>query len=168
MFLAVVILALAWGIGKVCSDLQTTNYIVHFLGPHLDTRFLPFLTSLISAGVSFATGSSWATMSLFMPLVIPLAHSLTVNMSPDLQNFFLIATVSSVLAGSIFGDHCSPISDTTILSSLFSGSDQIDHVRTQLPYAIVAGVVAYCVRFACLVGFDFGCDGSRVNRLAFR
>lgn len=145
MFLAVVILALAWSIGKVCADLQTANYIVHFLSPHLDHRLLPFLTSVIAAGVSFATGSSWATMSLVMPLVIPLAHSLTVNMSPESQNFFIVTTVSSVLAGSIFGDHCSPISDTTILSSLFSGSDHIDHVRTQLPYAIAAGVMAWTV-----------------------
>ncbi len=143
MFLAVVILALAWSIGKVCSDLQTAEYLVHFLGPHLDPRWLPFLTSVISAGISFATGSSWATMSLVMPLVIPLVHFKTVNMPSDLQNFFLIATVSSVLAGSIFGDHCSPISDTTILSSLFSGADHIDHVRTQLPYAIVAGIMAW-------------------------
>lgn len=145
MFLAVVILALAWGIGKVCADLQTANYIVHFLGPHLDPRWLPFLTSVISAGVSFATGSSWATMSLVMPLVIPLVHSQTVSMPTELQNFSLVTTISSVLAGSIFGDHCSPISDTTILSSLFSGSDHIDHVRTQLPYAIVAGIVAWTI-----------------------
>lgn len=145
MLLALLILGLAWTIGSVCADLQTANYLVHFLGPHLDPHWLPALTTLIAAGISFATGSSWATMSLVMPLVIPLVYFQTSGMEHHEQTFFLITTISSVLAGATFGDHCSPISDTTVLSSIFSGADHIDHVRTQLPYAIIAGIVAWTV-----------------------
>lgn len=141
MFLAIVILGLAWSIGEVCADLQTANYLVHFLGPHLSPYWIPALTTIISALISFSVGSSWATMSIVMPLVIPLIYFRTIDMGPDTQWFFMIATISSVLAGATFGDHASPISDTTILSSIFAGSDHIDHVRTQVPYALLAAVV---------------------------
>jgi Na+/H+ antiporter NhaC len=80
-----------------------------------------------------------------MPLAVPLAHTLTAGMGAEAQQFYLIATISSVLAGATFGDHCSPISDTTVLSSIFAGSDHIDHVRTQIPYALVVGGVAWLV-----------------------
>lgn len=143
MFLAVIILGLAWAIGKLCSDIQTAGFLVHFLGPHLSPYWLPALTTLVSAGISFATGSSWTTMGIVMPLVIPLAYLRTEALGPEAQSFFIIATVSSVLAGATFGDHCSPISDTTILSSMFSGSDHMDHVNTQIPYAIIVGIIGW-------------------------
>ncbi len=145
MFLAVIILGLAWSIGNVCADVQTAPYLIHFIGPWLSPYWIPALTTLVSALISFATGSSWATMSIVMPLVIPLIYHRTLAMASADQSFFLIATISSVLAGATFGDHCSPISDTTILSSIFSGADHIDHVRTQIPYALVAGTVAWVV-----------------------
>ncbi len=145
MLLAVVILGLAWSIGQVCEDLHTANYLVQALQGSFSPVWLPALTTLVAAGISFATGSSWATMSILMPLTIPLALNLTAQMPSEQQTFFVIASLSSVLAGATFGDHCSPISDTTVLSSIFSGSDHIDHVRTQLPYALVVGAVAWLI-----------------------
>jgi Na+/H+ antiporter NhaC len=92
---------------------------------------------------SFATGTSWGTMAIMFPIVIPLSAAVTgMNAySPDDTHLILIGVVSSVLAGAVWGDHCSPISDTTILSSMASGCDHIDHVRTQLTYAITVGII---------------------------
>ncbi|MCX7993979.1 MAG: Na+/H+ antiporter NhaC family protein [Fimbriimonadales bacterium] len=145
MVLAVVILGLAWSIGAICEELHTAQYLVQSLQGAVSPAWLPALTTLTAAAISFAIGSSWGTMSILMPLAIPLAHSLTAGMEPSAQQFYLIATLSSVLAGATFGDHCSPISDTTVLSSIFSGSDHIDHVRTQMPYALVVGVAAWLI-----------------------
>jgi Na+/H+ antiporter NhaC len=145
MVLAVAILGLAWSIGAVCETLHTAQYLVQSLQGTVSPAWLPALTTLTAAGISFAIGSSWGTMSILMPLAVPLAHTLTAGMGAEAQQFYLIATISSVLAGATFGDHCSPISDTTVLSSIFAGSDHIDHVRTQLPYALVVGVVAWLV-----------------------
>ena len=145
MVLAVVILGLAWSLGDVCEALHTAQYLVQALQGNLSPAWLPALTTLIAAGISFAIGSSWGTMSILMPLAIPLAHTLTAGLDASTQQFYLLATLSSVLAGATFGDHCSPISDTTVLSSIFAGSDHIDHVRTQLPYALVVGAVAWLI-----------------------
>ncbi|MDM7460893.1 MAG: Na+/H+ antiporter NhaC family protein, partial [bacterium] len=145
MVLAVVILGLAWSIGSVCAALHTAPYLVQALQGNLSPAWLPALTTLTAAAVSFAIGSSWGTMTILMPLAIPLAYNLTTGMDAPTQQFYLIATLSSVLAGATFGDHCSPISDTTVLSSVFAGSDHIDHVRTQLPYALTVGAVAWLV-----------------------
>ena len=92
--------------------------------------------------VSFATGTSWGTMAILTPLAVPLALDAT----PD-GSHVLAATVAAILGGSVFGDHCSPISDTTILSSMASGCDHVDHVRTQLPYALFAAAVAIVVGY---------------------
>ncbi len=143
MFLAVVMLGLAWAIGSLTGDLYTAQFIVQALGDNLSPYWLPALTTLVAGVISFSTGSSWATMSIVMPLVIPLALTVSQGLGAEQQTFFVITTLSSVLAGATFGDHCSPISDTTVLSSIFSGSDHIDHVRTQLPYALVVGAVAW-------------------------
>lgn len=145
MVLAIVILGLAWSIGDVCDELHTAQYLVQALQGNLSPAWLPALTTLTAAAISFAIGSSWGTMSILMPLAIPLAYNLTAGMDTPTQQFYLITTISSVLAGATFGDHCSPISDTTVLSSIFAGSDHIDHVRTQLPYALVVGAVAWLV-----------------------
>jgi len=141
--LAVVMLGLAWAIGSLTGDLYTAQFIVQALGDNLSPYWLPALTTLVAGVISFSTGSSWATMSIVMPLVIPLALTVSQGLGAEQQTFFVITTLSSVLAGATFGDHCSPISDTTVLSSIFSGSDHIDHVRTQLPYALVVGAVAW-------------------------
>jgi Na+/H+ antiporter NhaC len=145
MVLAVVILGLAWSIGAVCEALHTAQYLVQALQGVISPVWLPALTTLTAAAISFAIGSSWGTMSLLMPLAVPLVHTLTAGLGAEAQQFYLIATISSVLAGATFGDHCSPISDTTVLSSIFAGSDHIDHVRTQLPYALTVGAVAWLV-----------------------
>jgi Na+/H+ antiporter NhaC len=140
MLLAAVILTLAWSIGAVTDLMHTAPYLVDLLGDALEPRLLPVLVFLFSAAASFATGSSWGTMGIVMPLVIPLAHALAPG-----NEVVLVGTISSVLAGSVWGDHCSPISDTTVLSSMASSSDHMDHVRTQLPYALLVGGVGMLV-----------------------
>ena len=101
----------------------------------------------LAAAVSFATGTSWGTMAILVPLVYPLGHQLPVDagLAAGTAINIHLAAVSAVLAGAVFGDHCSPISDTTILSSMASGCDHVDHVRTQLPYALFAAAVALVV-----------------------
>jgi Na+/H+ antiporter NhaC len=136
MVLAMVILVLAWSLGAVCKDLKTAEFIIQAIGGWLSPALLPALVFLVSALVSFATGTSWGTMGILFPLVVPLAH----GMAPGDQGLML-GTISSILAGSVWGDHCSPISDTTIMSSMASSCDHIDHVRTQIPYALVVGLV---------------------------
>lgn len=147
MLLAMLILVLAWSIGAVTQELNTAGYLVQILRGTISPQWLPVLTFLIAALVSFATGTSWGTMAIMMPLVIPLAHTLGLDAGLSFANLEIIlhGVISSVLAGAVFGDHCSPISDTTILSSMASACDHIDHVRTQLPYAILAAVVGMFV-----------------------
>jgi Na+/H+ antiporter NhaC len=137
MFLAFVVLTLAWSLGQVCSDLGTAVFIKGAVGPSLPTAALPVAIFLAAAAVSFATGTSWGTMAILTPLAVPLV----LEASPH-SHHVLAAAVASILGGSVFGDHCSPISDTTILSSMASGCDHVDHVRTQLPYALFAASVA--------------------------
>jgi len=147
MLLAVVILTLAWSIGMVTEELHTADYLVQMLREVLDPRWIPVLTFIIAALTAFATGTSWGTMAILMPIVIPLSYALGVDAGFDVahQATILYGTVSSVLAGAVFGDHCSPISDTTILSSMASACDHIDHVRTQLPYALAAAFVGMII-----------------------
>ena len=115
---------------------------------------LPSITFGTAAAISFSTGSSWATMSILVPVVVPMAlHRMTLNPNAVVESPVFLATFASVLSGSVFGDHCSPISDTTILSSTASASDHIDHVKTQMPYALTVGVLA--MTLGCL-GVGFG------------
>ena len=140
MFMAFVVLTLAWSLGQVCTDLQTAAYLKSAVGPSVPTALLPVAIFLVAAAVSFATGTSWGTMAILTPLAVPLV----LDSAPgDLD--VLAATVAAILGGAVFGDHCSPISDTTILSSMASGCDHVDHVRTQLPYALFAASVAIVV-----------------------
>jgi Na+/H+ antiporter NhaC len=147
MLLAMLILILAWSIGSVTSELHTADYLVQVLRGTIEPHWLPVLTFVIAAIISFATGTSWGTMAIMMPLVIPLGHTLSLDalLNTTDQQIILHGVISSVLAGAVFGDHCSPISDTTILSSMASACDHIDHVRTQLPYALLAAVVGMLV-----------------------
>jgi Na+/H+ antiporter NhaC len=138
---AVVLLFEAWMIGSVCRDLATADYLVALLSGWLSPVLLPVLLFVVACAVSFATGSSWSTMSILLPNVVALAASL--GGETVLGSFGMVAiSIGAVLDGSIFGDHCSPISDTTVLSSVASGSDHIDHVRTQAPYALVTACLA--------------------------
>ena len=148
MLLGVVVLVLAWGIADVCSpdNLNTATFLVDLTGNLVSLSWMPALAFLLAAVVSFATGSSFATMGLLVPLFISMTSillteaSVTTEQIPD--NTIMLATIGAILAGAIFGDHCSPISDTTVLSSAASGCDHLDHVATQLPYALVVGAVA--------------------------
>jgi len=149
MLLAMVVLTLAWSIGAVCSELHTAEYVVGATRNVLSPHWLPVLVFLVSAAVSFATGTSWGTMAILMPLVIPIAHGLSsqagLNFADPVYRVLMLGAISSVLAGSVWGDHCSPISDTTVMSSMASGCDHIAHVRTQLPYALGVGVIGMAV-----------------------
>lgn len=143
ILLAIVILVLAWALVAACRDLRTADYIVGLTTGVLSPHLLPALTFIVAALVSFATGTSWGTMALVMPLVVPLAVGLSAEtgITGDSAHIILLGAISSVLSGAVWGDHCSPISDTTIMSSMASGADHIDHVRTQMPYALVVGGV---------------------------
>lgn len=144
MMVAFAILILAWSLGLVTAEVGTARYLTQILSENLDPRLLPALVFVIAAAISFATGTSWATMAILLPLVVPLIVAMG-GVSPaagGLSSTLLLGTVSAVLAGAIFGDHCSPISDTTVLSSMASACDHMDHVRTQIPYALTVAVIA--------------------------
>ena len=130
-----VILICAWSLSSVIKELGTAKYLITLLSGSLPPFILPSLIFVLGAIISFATGTSYGTMGILMPLAIPLAYSINPDMS------YVIVATSAVLTGAIFGDHCSPISDTTILSSMGAGCNHIDHVRTQMPYAIFVAVI---------------------------
>jgi Na+/H+ antiporter NhaC len=141
MFIAIVILALAWALGSVTAEVGTAAYLSQLLTDRVAIQFVPVIVFATAAAISFATGTSWGTMAILLPIVIPLTVALGGSGADGAQYTILLGSISSVLAGAIFGDHCSPISDTTVLSSTASGCDHVDHVRTQLPYALLVGVV---------------------------
>ncbi len=148
MMLAIVILVLAWSLGNVTQAVGTAPYVSYILETSgFPLQMLPFAVFISAAAIAFATGTSWATMAILLPLVIPLAVTLGggIGFASGANYTILLGTISSVLAGSIFGDHCSPISDTTVLSSMASASDHVDHVRTQLPYALLVAVIGLIV-----------------------
>ncbi|MDH3424505.1 MAG: Na+/H+ antiporter NhaC family protein, partial [Gemmatimonadota bacterium] len=143
---AIVILALAWSLGRVTQEIGTAAYLSQILSDRVALHFVPVIVFAIAAAISFATGTSWGTMAILLPLAIPLTVALGgYAEGAQAQYTLLLGSISSVLAGSIFGDHCSPISDTTVLSSTASGCDHVDHVRTQLPYALLVAVVGMIV-----------------------
>ncbi len=147
MMMALIILTLAWGIGDVTEALGTGPYLTGVLSESLPLWALPALVTVVAASVSFATGSSWGTMAILFPVVVPLAVSMGAGASFEGGGHYtiLLGAISSIMAGSIFGDHCSPISDTTVMSSLASACDHVDHVRTQLPYALLVATVAILI-----------------------
>jgi Na+/H+ antiporter NhaC len=144
MMHAMIILILAWSLAGVTDDLHTAEFITQILGSSISPYLIPTITFLLAAVVSFSTGSSWGTMAILYPLIIPATWevSLAAGIAPEAIMPLLHNTVACVLAGSVLGDHCSPISDTTILSSLASSCNHIDHVRTQMPYALTVGAVS--------------------------
>lgn len=130
-----VILILAWSLGSVIKELGAAEYLVEALNGAIPAFLLPSLIFILGAIISFSTGSAYGTMSILMPLAIPLAYKINPEMS------FVIVSTSAVLTGAIFGDHCSPISDTTILSSMGAGCSHIDHVKTQMWYALFVAAI---------------------------
>jgi len=148
MLTAIIILVLAWSIALLTQHLHTADFISRSL-VHINMApfLVPALTFILAALVAFSTGSSWGTMAILYPLILPaswlIAEQAGLEHAMALSLFYNV--VSCVLAGSVLGDHCSPISDTTILSSLASSCNHIDHVRTQLPYALTVGGTAIAV-----------------------
>ena len=145
MLPALVIMILAWCLAEVAGKLYTGEVLSSFFSSHLNAIFLPEVTFLLAGAIAFSTGSSWGTMAILYPLMIPAAWLACSYQGIEAEAAWQIiyAVTSAVLAGSVFGDHCSPISDTTILSSLSTSCDHISHVRTQLPYALT--VAAVCI-----------------------
>ncbi|WP_458456063.1 Na+/H+ antiporter NhaC family protein [Methanobrevibacter sp.] len=137
-----VILLLAWSLGGVIGDIGTADYLVGVLKNTLPQFIVPALIFILGALISFATGTAYGTMSILMPLAIPLAWAVSTG---DMG--FTIVCTSGVLTGAIFGDHCSPISDTTILSSMGTSCNHIDHVQTQIYYAIFVACVAIFIGY---------------------
>ncbi len=128
-----VLMTFAFAIGTVCKELKTGEYVAHIAEKFLNPSLLPAVIFITSVFISFSTGTSWGTFAIMMPIAVPSAIALNSN---------LPLVIASVLSGGVFGDHSSPISDTTIVSSMASACDHLDHVETQLPYAITAAILA--------------------------
>jgi Na+/H+ antiporter NhaC len=145
MNITAVILLLAWSIAGVIKELGTAPFIVENLSSSIPGWSLPAIIFILGAIISFSTGTSYGTMGIIMPLAVPLAWAI------NPEQGYLILNIGAVLTGAIFGDHCSPISDTTILSSMGAACDHIDHVRTQMLYAITIAIVSIFIYI--LAGF---------------
>ena len=141
MMPAIVILVLAWAISQVMLDLQLGDIVAERLDAmNFNAKWLPLAVFVSAAVVSFATGTSWGTMGILCPMTVNIGARLMVGMEATESVPLMYAAIGSVLAGAVFGDHCSPISDTTVLSSIASGCRHEEHVWTQMPYALVAAV----------------------------
>lgn len=144
MLFAMIVLVLAWALAATTSDLNTAGYLVSILADSLPPPLVPATVFVLSAITAFTTGTSWGTLGILMPLVVPLTWAVlgTNGMADPEHMHILYSAIACNLAGAVWGDHCSPISDTTVLSSMASGCDHIEHVRTQMPYALFVGIVA--------------------------
>lgn len=134
MLVMAILMVLAFAIGNLCNELGTGLYVADVTKEWLSPSLAPALIFVTSCFIAFSTGTSWGTFAIMISIAMPLAGSIDANM------YLMIA---AVLGGGVFGDHCSPISDTTLISSMAAGCDHIDHVRTQLPYALITGVAAF-------------------------
>lgn len=133
MVYLMIVMIFAWSLGSLCKSLGTANYIIEVTKEFLNPALLPVILFTIGALMSLATGSSWGPYAILMPIAIPMAVSIGAP---------LYVTVAAVISGGLFGDHCSPLSDTTILASMGAASDHIDHFRTQFPYAVTVAVIS--------------------------
>jgi len=147
MLFAMIVLVLAWALSEVTERLQTADYLVLVLADSLAPPLVPAVVFVLSAATAFTTGTSWGTMGILMPLVVPLTWAVMgeAGMQDPAHMHILYSAIACNLAGAVWGDHCSPISDTTVLSSMASGCDHIEHIRTQMPYALVVGSVALVI-----------------------
>ncbi len=147
---AILILIFAWTINNVVSDMHTGVYLSHLISGSLPIAILPALLFLLSAVMAFCTGTSWGTFGIMLPI----AAAIAATSAPEL----MIPCLSSVMAGAVAGDHCSPISDTTILSSTGARCDHMEHVITQLPYAITvacASIAGYLALGFAMTSFEY-------------
>ena len=139
---AMLILSLAYCINAISKTLGTANFVISVTESWMTPATLLAMTFAVCAFISFFTGTSWGVYAIMIPIAMPLAFS----MSGGVEGSLVYAEIAAVMGGGAFGDHCSPLSDTTILSSLGAGSDHVDHVKTQLPYALSVAVL-------CLIGY---------------
>lgn len=155
MLPALIILTLAWSLALITDELYTSNYLSASLEDSLNPYWMPVIIFILAALIAFSTGSSWSTMAILYPLAIPITWTVcqSQGIEAEISMEILLNVIAVVLAASVLGDHCSPISDTTILSSLASDCNHIDHVRTQLPYALLVGVFSLiCGGVSTLLG----------------
>ncbi len=136
LFPIAMILLFAFAIGKVTTDLGTGLYLASLADENLSIYLLGAVIFLLSSLIAFSTGTSWGTFSIMIPVAVPMAVAMDANVA---------LAIGAVISGGVFGDHCSPISDTTIISSLATDCEVIEHVKTQLPYALISGVIALCL-----------------------
>lgn len=139
MTLTAAILLMAWSLGQVTKDMGLANFLVEVLGESIPAWILPITIFVLGMVVSFATGTSWGTMAIVTPIAIPLVYQVTEDIG------LAMAVPGIALSGSVFGDHCSPISDTTVMASIFAGADHIDHVKTQIPYGVTVASVVFFI-----------------------
>ena len=152
---ALIILTLAWSLAKTTDALHTADFISSVLTGNVSPLVLPSLIFLAAALISFSTGSSWSTMAILYPIAIPITYNMCISSGMDQASTLdvLYSVIATVLSASVLGDHCSPISDTTILSSLASDCNHLDHVKTQMPYALIVGAVAFvCTGLSTILG----------------
>lgn len=128
------ILVFAFAMGNVTGELKTGIYLSTLASENVSVYFLAGIIFLLSSVISFSTGTSWGTFSIMIPIAVPMAVGMDANIA---------LCLGAVISGGIFGDHCSPISDTTIISSMASDCEVISHVKTQLPYALISGSLAF-------------------------
>jgi Na+/H+ antiporter NhaC len=129
-----IIMMLAFAIGSVCKALGTGQYVAEVSKGFLSPGLVPAVVFLVSGFIAFSTGTSWGTFAIMISIAVPMAEALDAN---------VLMAIGAALGGGVFGDHASPISDTTILSSMATSTDHIEHVRTQLPYAMTAGSICF-------------------------
>lgn len=144
LVITAIILILAWSLSAVMKEVGTANYLVTILSDSTPQFILPTIIFVLGSIISFSTGTSYGTMGILMPLTIPLANAVGIQTGlegVDLHEY-IVLNVGAVLTGAIFGDHCSPISDTSILSSMASSCHHMDHISTQLYYAVFVGIIA--------------------------
>ena len=149
---AIAILVLAWALNGVLSDLKLGEFLSDFIiSIDMDFYLIPVIVFVFSGVIAFSTGSSFSTMGILFPIVISIASSFLSNEGEVSSIFY--CSIASVLSGAVLGDHCSPISDTSVISSMASSSDHMDHVKTQLPYALISGTITAILYL--IIGFTY-------------
>jgi Na+/H+ antiporter NhaC len=127
-----ILMVLAFALGTLCKDLGTGQYVADTAKQFISPALVPAMIFLIACFVAFSTGTSWGTFAIMIAIAIPLAQGMDTNVS---------LAIAAALGGGVFGDHCSPTSDTSIITSMATGNDHIDHIRTQLPFALIGGAI---------------------------
>ena len=138
-----ILILLAFAIGNLCNELGTGLYVSNLIKDIISPQYIPFLLFITSCFISFSTGTSWGTFAIMIAIAVPLSNEIGIDPSIG---------IAASLGGGVFGDHCSPISDSSVVSSMASASDHIDHVKTQIPYAGLCGIITAVIYL--LIGFS--------------